>query len=122
MKIWCTFEECKKLKELGLPQESLVYYLKRKGSDKVYIKLNIDAEKLKNSPDLSYICSAFNIGELIEFIKLNKYQEYGPQLRYDYPSEEYLALTDDGEFYTSSKHQATAAVELLIYLIKKYGK
>ena len=122
----CSFDKCKELKDLGVKQTSLLYYLKRRGSDKIYLKTKTDADKLKNSAELSYICSAFTASEIGEILVYDGYKEYLPKIQYNYERKSFIAYAFESGgvnlphiFKKEGKYETDTRSELLIFLIKK---
>lgn len=107
----CSLIQAKKLKELGIEQNSLFYWIDRGNDSKVLYGQNV--EFLNSLP----IVSAFTVAELGELLPTETYTQRTGSNNSEYANWEF---TDDGNELGMGafKTEAQARATLLIYLLE----
>lgn len=116
----CSLELAKRLKELGVKQESFAYWHKNHAS----VKLRLDRDDLGTDWSDNQINSAFTVAELGEMLPMKVSGDFG-FLRWlriaRVPGRWVVGYVDEGaefEFEESAETEADTRAKMLIYLIE----
>jgi len=112
----CSLELAKKLKELGVDQDSYFYWCRIRDleTDHVSIKSESQIENLENYYQVDKITSAFTVAEIGEMLPhfFDSWHEVGT---WEYS----IKLDRDGGMTFCAKTEADARAKTLIYLLEK---
>ena len=107
-----SLELSKKLKELGVKQDSLFYWMPRGDKD----KWNVEKSGWDNKPEGIYDISAFTVaelGEILSFFDEEKTDEHGFD---EFQMSQFVS--EDQTVSSGDANEANARAKLLIHLIE----
>lgn len=112
----CTLEQAKKLRELGITQDSLFYWIDRAGQSRVVFEKNI--EFLDQLP----IISAYTVAELGEMLPYSYLvvsdKVLGERIFTIWKLDDRLKLDNISGLHKYYENEAEARADLLIHLIE----
>jgi hypothetical protein len=113
----CSLELSKKLKELGVKQESLFYWSKLsiQKEHKLEFRTNIFTQEIILADCTDYI-SAFTVSELGEMLPI--WSETARRSTDDWVCISRFHPDPDNNYYNFGKSEANARAQMLIYLIE----
>lgn len=109
----CSLEIAKRLKELGVKQESEFYHVERHDGTQVILHLDTDCNNPAFFPGYKKeVIAAFTVAELGEMLPVG----YFSQL---VPPAQWVCFDDKGEHGQTERIEADARAKMLIHLIEK---